>query len=284
MAAAEEPLVESALKDTDCTNFLQWALPQLGLYWPGFRRVRRQVCKRLRRRVAAMGLADLSDYRAILQAEPHEWAVLDGLCRISISRFYRNRGIWISLEEKLLPRLAARALRRGEGRLRIWSAGCASGEEPYTVAIMFQLGTLPCAVNAEIVATDADEHMLDRARRGCYRQSSLRELPVVWRTAFQQSGDDLCLRAAYRVAVRFLQQDIRTEQPHGSFDLILCRNLAFTYYAVPVQATIARRLSEALVPGGFLVLGSHESLPQPSAGLVQERPWLYREDTEAPTV
>jgi len=266
------------VRDADCTSFLQWALPRLGLRWPGFRRVRGQVCKRLGRRLTALGLKGLSEYRALLEADTGEWGLLDGLCRISVSRFYRNREVWRCLEGKLLPRLGAQASTRGETRLRIWSAGCASGEEPYTLALVFALGKAPTACEPKIVATDADPHLLGRARRACYRPASLRELPTAWNAAFEQSGDELCLRPAYRAPVRFLEQDIRRDHPNRRFDLILCRNLVFTYFEVSLQAAIARRLAETLVPGGLLLLGSHECLPRPVAGLVQERPWLCRRD------
>ena len=264
------------MKDADCIHFLQWALPRLGLRWAGFRRVRGQVCKRLRRRLAALGLKDLSDYRALLEADAAEWRQLDGLCRVSVSRFYRDQGVWRCLERDLLPQLAVQASARGETRLRIWSAGCASGEEPYTLALMFALGDTPKSGEPEILATDADPHLLARARRACYPGSSLRELPAKWRAAFERSGDEFCLSPEYRTPVRFLAQDIRRDVPDGRFDLVLCRNLVFTYFEAPLQAVIAGRLAEVLVPGGLLLLGSHESLPEAVPGLVQERPWLHR--------
>ena len=102
------------MKDADCIHFLQSALPQLGLRWAGFRRVRGQVCKRLRRRLAALSLKDLSDYRALLEAVAAEWRQLDDLCRVSVSRFYRDRGVWSCLERELLPQLAVQASARGE--------------------------------------------------------------------------------------------------------------------------------------------------------------------------
>ena len=80
--------------------------------------------------------------------------------------------------------------------------------------------------------------------------------------------------------MRFLEQDIRHEFPEGRFDLILCRNLVFTYFATALQAAIARRLAERLVPEGVLVLGIHESLPESVPMLVQERPWLHRKREE----
>ena len=118
--------------------------------------------------------------------------------------------------------------------------------------------------------------MLGRARRACYGPASLRELPAGWRVAFEQSGDELCLKPAYRTTVRFLEQDIRRSCPDGQFDLVLCRNLVFTYFDISLQRHLTRQVSETLIPGGLLLLGTHESLPQPVAGLVQERRWLWR--------
>jgi len=265
------------MKDADCTEFLQWALPRLGMCWPGFRRVRGQVCKRLRRRIAELGLRELAAYRALLETNPEEWARLDGLCRISISRFYRDQGVWQTLEREILPRLAERARARGETRLRIWSAGCASGEEPYTQALLFAFNherLTECA--PKILATDSDPHLLERARRACYPATSLRDVPESWRTAFEPFGEEHCLRADYRTPARFLEQDIRHAFPEGRFDLILCRNLVFTYFETSLQAEIAKRLAARLTPGGYLLLGIHESLPEPVPTLAQERPWLCR--------
>lgn len=267
------------MRDADCVGFLQWALPRLGLSWAGFRRVRGQVCKRLGRRIAELGLRDLSSYRVRLDADAEEWAHLDSLCRISISRFYRDREVWSLLQQDILPRIAAQARIRGESRLRIWSAGCASGEEPYTLALIFALTEVPGGCYPEILATDTDSHLLARARRACYPQSSLRGLPSGWQAAFEPMGDEYCLRPACRGTVEFLQQDIRREQPDGPFDLILCRNLVFTYFDQPLQAVIARRLAEVLLAGGVLLLGTHERLPEAAAGLAAGRPWLYRRDT-----
>jgi chemotaxis protein methyltransferase CheR len=264
------------VNDADCIHFLQWSLPRLGLRWAGFRRVRGQVCKRLRKRLAVVGLKELSDYRLLLETDTREWRQLDGLCRISISRFYRDQGVWRFLQRQLLPQLTELPSVRGETRLRIWSAGCASGEEPYTLALMFALDATANRCEPEILATDTDPHLLARARQACYPASSLRELPAKWRTAFHRSGDEYRLNQEYRTAVKFLVQDIRQDFPGGSFDLVLCRNLAFTYFQAPLQAAIARRLAEVLVPGGLLLLGIHESLPEAVPGLTQERPWLYR--------
>lgn len=264
------------MKDVDCTTFLHWALPRLGMRWMGFRRVRGQVCKRVARRIVELGLEDLAGYRGLLETDSEEWARLDDLCRISISRFYRDRGVWLSLEQEILPRLVLQARARADNGLRIWSAGCASGEEPYTVALLFAFADTLDDRKVQIVATDADPHLLERARRACYPATNLRDLPESWRAAFEESNDERCLKPEYRRSVRFLEQDIRREYPEGRFDLILCRNLAFTYFEPTLQAAVARCLAELLVPAGFLVLGMHECLPKPAEGFAAERSWLYR--------
>src|SRR4051794_32163897 len=115
------------MSDPDLVAFLQWALPRLGLRWPGFRRVRGRVRKRLNERLRELGLTDVAAYRDHLDTQPREWAILDGLCRIGISRFHRDRGVFDHLRRVLLPELARRAWGRGEGVVRCWCAGCASG-------------------------------------------------------------------------------------------------------------------------------------------------------------
>ena len=120
--------------DTECVRFLQWALPQLHMRWPGFRKVRKQVCKRLGRRLKELGLVDTDAYRQYLVQQPEEWLILDRLCRVVVTRFYRDKRVFETLVEEVLPELATTALAAGDKTLRCWSIGSASGEEPYTLA------------------------------------------------------------------------------------------------------------------------------------------------------
>jgi chemotaxis protein methyltransferase CheR len=266
------------VKDAECVDFLQWALPRMGFRWPGYRRVRRQVCKRVARRLKALGLGDLGAYRAYLTATPAEWAILDSCCRITISRFYRDRGVFEFLATDALPELARQTLERGDAMLRCWSAGCASGEEPYSLAIVWRLALARRFpdLGFEVVATDADQVMLKRARTGLYAAGSLKDLPQEWRArAFEPAGRGFRLRDRFRDCVRFRRQDIRRAMPAGPFDLILCRNLAFTYFDEEGQVRILNRLVARMVPGGALVLGGHETLPA--------TPWrLVRDDSKLP--
>jgi chemotaxis protein methyltransferase CheR len=260
------------MRGDDCVAFLQWALPRMSMRWSGFRKPRGQVCKRIARRVKELGLPDFDAYRGYLQANPDEWQVLDTFCRVTISRFHRDKRVFELIRGNLLPGLA----RIGEagpgglgtyadGALRFWSAGCASGEEPYTLSIMWQmeLASALQGIRLEVVATDADATMLNRARRACYPSASLRELPEQWvDSAFERAGEEMCLRPSFREGVELLQQDIREEMPAGPFHLILCRNLVFTYFNSGLQIRILGELLERLAPGGYLILGAHESLPE----------------------
>ena len=231
----------------DCVSFLQWALPRLGLRWEGFRKPRRQVCRRLRARIGELGLDGVAAYRAHVEARPDEWRVLDRLCRVTVARFYRDRGVWDALRAELDPRW-------------IWSAGCASGEEAYTAALVWPA--------ADVLATDADPALLARAARGCYPESSLKELPADLRA----SGlDDSCVRPHVRSRVSFARHDVREQPPGSGFDLVLCRNLVFTYFEESLQLAVGKRLAAALTEGGSLVVGAHEALP---GGLDQLEPWL----------
>lgn len=256
----------------DCVEFLQWALPRLGMRWSGYRRVHRQVCKRLGRRLHELGLASLQAYRERLEAAPAEWARLDALCRITISRFYRDRSVFDALRERVLPILAAQAQARGATVLRVWSAGCACGEEPYSVALCWRLQPPPgaAALRLQVLASDADAALLRLARHARYPASSLHDLPASWHgQAFEPAAGDWRLRAPLRRGVHFCVHDLRGGLPRIRFDLILCRNLAFTYFAADLQRRLAPALGALLHPGGALVLGRHEALPE-QTGLV---PW-----------
>jgi len=256
--------------DADCVAFLQEALPRLGLRWQGFRKVHGQVCKRLRRRMKELEIEGFAAYRKQLDNYPQEWTVLDGLTHITISRFFRDKRIFDALERLVLPDIAARA-RQDKRQARFWSAGCASGEEPYTLKILWDLAVASAfpSVSCSVVATDVDETVLKRARKGCYSRGSLRELPeALIRQGFEQADSLLCVPLQHREGVSFLLQDLRSEAPGGFFDLILCRNVAFTYFEASLQAEALDRLVERLAQPGYLVIGAQEKLPHEMSCLI----------------
>lgn len=236
-------------------ELLQWALPRLGLRWQGFRKVRRQVCRRVSRRIADLELREAGAYRAHLEKHDDEWEVLAGLCRITISRFWRDRAVFEALRDKVLPELGP--------TVSAWSVGCASGEEPYSLV----LAAAEARVAIHVLATDVDPVLLERARRAVYPESSLRDLPPDLRA---RAFEDGCLRPEYLEPVDFLQGDVRDDAPGGPFDLVLCRNLVFTYFADDLQCEVCGLVARSLRAGGALVVGAHEALPERLRGFA---PW-----------
>jgi chemotaxis protein methyltransferase CheR len=251
------------MKDRECIEFLQWALPKLEMRWPGFRKVRRQVCRRVKRRIAGLSLSDSSAYSSYLDTHPEEWSELDSMCRITISRFYRDRGIF-GMVEDLLCELGKAAEELGEKTIHCWSAGCASGEEPYTLLLIWELrlkSRFP-ELELRITASDSDPNMIRRAKAGCYGWDSMKDLPEdLLEAGFDRSGEQLYIKDSLKRKVTFLNQDIRKTMPEGPFQFILCRNLVFTYYNEALQRKILERLAERLVLDGLLVTGLHETLP-----------------------
>ena len=230
---------------SECIHFLQWALPQLQMRWAGFRKVRNQVCKRIVKRIEFLGLSDFNDYKDYLSQNPLEWDHLDGFCRITISRFYRDWDVFDFIRDEILPGLAVDAL--AEKRpLRCWSAGCASGEEPYTLALLWEF---ECKdqfpdLDFRIKATDIDEQLLTRAKTACYPGGSLKGLPESWiQSAFTQMGSQYCL-GEQDWDIQWLQQDIRVA----------------TYFETPLQVELFRRMRSRMRTHAFLVLGCHEDL------------------------
>lgn len=267
------------MNDRECVALLQWAAPRLGLRFRGFRNVRRQVCRRIAERARELGL-DAASYHARLQQDPEELRVFDGLCYVTISRFYRDRSVYEALRRDLLPSVAEGARRRGDAALRIWSAGCASGEEPHSLALLWhaEIAQRFAPLPLQIIATDRDEAVLTRARRGEYEAGSFRELPAELRdVAFEPAPGGVLhrVRDVYRRDIVFEANDVRRFAPDAPLHLVMCRNLVFTYLDEATQRAFLARITACLVPGGLLVVGSHETVPQGFLTPHPAVPWVF---------
>ena len=246
-------------------DFLRWALPRLRLRQRGYERVHRRVRKQVGRRMRELRLTDLAAYRHHLLSHEDEWGVLDRLCRVVISRCCRDRACFDRLRDAWLPDAVHRARAAGRPCVEVFSAGCACGEEPWSVRLLWDLELARefADVELRIVATDVDPRVLERARQAVYPASSLRELPQQWRAngCFERVARGFRLADAHRHGVQFLQQDLRTAVPDARFDVILCRNVAFTYFGEDLQRTVLASLRSCLQPGGVIVIGAREQLP-----------------------
>lgn len=259
------------MKDEACVQFLQWALPEMQLRWLGFRRVRGQVCKRIGRRIAELNLADETAYREYLHDHALEWQTLARLCRVTISRFYRDHAVFHFLRETAIPHLCDALRQQGEKTLRCWSAGCARGEEAYSLVLLWQLALQERYpdISIAVTATDIDPEMIRQAQQACYPFSSVKNLPPAWRQiAFESIGDQYCLRPMNRSPVVFQRGDVEAmamafAQP---YHLVCCRNLVFTYFNRERHVQFLNQLRPHMPAGGVLVLGAHERLPEGVTG------------------
>jgi len=263
------------MNDTDCVQFLQWALPHMHMRWPGFRKVRNQVCKRLQQRIKQLQLENLQDYRHYFDAHVEEWAELDSFCQITISRFYRDKMVFTFVEEQVFPRLLHTIKQQQESELRIWCAGSGGGEEAYTLSLIWalQMQSHYPDISLSIVGTEINPVMINRAQRACYPYSSLKNLTPTWREmVFDNQNNQFCLHPEYQSNVKFRCQDLRLEAPatkeNKLFHLICCRNLAFTYFDTSLQQEIVQRIYAKLENDGVLMLGAHEVLPPESLGFM----------------
>ncbi len=246
-------------------QFLQWALPRMGYSWPGFRKPRGQVLKRIRSRMHELSLSGgYEEYKAYLEEHPAEWNHLDRLCNVTISKFFRDRKLWNFLRDELLP---GQLQGSHAGTFNIWSAGCCNGEEPYSIAIIIeQLSKeIPAGLDISILATDRDPKVLKRARKGRFPAGALKECTDSERILYFQNSEttdgDYTIKEHLTRHIEFEQRDLTKSLPDRVFDLVFCRNLVFTYFTKERQQEFLIRLRPKLKPGCHLIIGSNEDLP-----------------------
>lgn len=218
------------------------------------------IRRRILNRMISVGANTFEHYLGILRANEGESVQLLQRVTIKVSRFYRNASTFDVLRHQAIPELARR---RAGVPLRIWSAGCGCGEEPYTLAMLLEEAGAPGIVEA----TDIDPTALHAAKLAHYSDASLTELPSVLRERYLEAADDRSLVCeSIRRRVRFSHHDLASqEDPPGAgslFDLVCCRNVLI-YFDQSIQEQAMRGLRRAVRSGGYLCLGESE-WPMPS--------------------
>lgn len=215
--------------------------------------------RRLAVRMRARGVHSFEEYARILREDDGEYERLLDALTINVTKFYRNRETWEALAGRYLPDL----WRDRRGAVRCWSAGCASGEEPYTVGILLLEQARRSGISAagaRIDATDVDRASLARAEAGRYRAPAFDEMPPELTSRYFTGRDERTVGDAVRRLVRFRHHDLlREPPPEPPYDLILCRNVVI-YFDRPTQERLFLGFAEALDPQGVLVLGKVETL------------------------
>jgi chemotaxis protein methyltransferase CheR len=199
---------------------------------------------------------------ARIRADGALWnAIADNLAQ-SDTRFFRDRSQFEKLRTDLLPNALAK---RGHERARIWSAGCATGQEPYSIAmIVDEMRNEGLNLAVEIVATDLSERLLDKAKAGLYTQFEIqRGLPIRKLIAyFEKAGDLWRISDRLRAGVKFENHNLmKHPEQLGQFDIIMLAHVLPSFDA-ETRIAVLHRIAEALAPGGMLLLGAGETLPE----------------------
>jgi two-component system, chemotaxis family, CheB/CheR fusion protein len=229
-----------------------------GFDFTGYKRS--TLARRIRKRMHEAGSADYVDYRDRLESSAEEFGHLFNTILINVTGFFRDAETWTFLQREVMPELLPDTDPARE--IRVWSAGCASGEEAYSLAIAFSeaLGIEECAKRVKIYGTDVDDEALRDARAGLYSAKALETLPAELRDKyFEQNGTQFAFRPDLRRRVIFGRHDITRDAPISRLDLLVCRN-TLMYFNVETQSQAIDRFHFALREGGYLFLGKAEML------------------------
>jgi chemotaxis protein methyltransferase CheR len=216
------------------------------------------IKRRVSSRMNAVNITDYWEYNRYLIANPNEQELLKNALTINVTKFFRDPEVFEAIRREILPNIL-----KNKERIRIWSAGCSSGEEPYSLAIiLYEIGILRPSIDAFIYATDIDREILKRAKEGVYEKSSLENLTEhQLRKHFIERPDGKYeVRPHIKEKVRFHHHDLMKGQPISRFlDIISCRNVTI-YFHENQKNELCKVFNEGLVPGGYYIMGLSEYL------------------------
>ncbi|MBW4425584.1 MAG: PAS domain S-box protein [Nostoc desertorum CM1-VF14] len=245
-------------KDPEFENLLVYLRQSRGFDFTGYKRstLMRRVCKRMQ----SLSIESFGDYLDYLEVDPEEFNYLFNTILINVTAFFRDSSAWEYLAEQVLPNLIKN--KKSSDQIRIWSAGCASGEEAYTLAILMAeiLGAEEFRQRVKIYATDVDEEALNQARLAVYSAKQIQTVPDELRQKyFEIAGNRYVFRQDLRRSVIFGRHDLLQDAPISRLDLLVSRN-AIMYFNSETQARILSRFHFALNDVGYLFLGKAEML------------------------
>jgi len=254
-------------------------LSQFGFSWDGYRKVRRGVKKRVTRHMQQVNCRTMLAYFSLLNEDKQAKEQFNRLMTVSISRFLRDRQLWEVLETDILPGF----IQEDHSRVKIWSAGCACGEEVYSLRILWEMigrryGRLP---ELEVLATDMNPSYLDKARTGVYSRSSLREVPEAIRDEYfrpMRKGRNYAVREGLKEGIVWREHNLLFDSPGTNFHLVFLRNSLLTYYEDELEVPAFRNVINGMAQDGLLVIGSHEETPPGDWGIVPTglHPHIYQ--------
>lgn len=216
------------------------------------------------------GFRNFSDYYLAIHNDKQLLEEFLDRMTINVSEFYRNSQRWDVLEKKIFPMLLSK-----NKKLKIWSAACSTGEEPYSLAMVLS-SHVPLR-DISIAATDLDAGVLERAKVGLYSERSLKEVPKkVLDQYFINEGQHYQVKDEIKRTVQFKQQNLLNDKYGSDYDLIVCRNVMI-YFTEEAKDQIYTNFSKALRPGGVLFVGSTEQIFNPAKyGFESEETFFYK--------
>lgn len=228
----------------------------------------------LRRRIAvrmrARGAADFAAYSLLLDRDPAEFDALIDTLTINVTKLYRDASVWDMVGSTVVPAL----WQQGQRQLTVWSAGCSSGEELYTLAALFHAHAMrtltePQLQTLRIIGSDIDRASLEAARRGAYAPEAFSEMPAPLKARYFSAEAPHVAAPELKALVDVERRDLlRDPAPAGGLNLITCRNVVI-YFGRESQEPLMRKFHDALAPGGYLVLGKVETLLGPLRSLFE---------------
>lgn len=246
-------------KDTnDFEALLDYLKCYRGSDFTGYKR--QSLIRRVRRRMQVVNISSFSEYQHFLELHPEEYANLFKTILINVTSFFRDKEAWDFLAKEILPKILAS--KKDGDMIRIWSAGCASGEEVFTTAMLVieAVGEEMFKSNVKIFATDIDEAAFVQARTAVYSSKDLEPVPSGLRDKyFQVSGGDYIFRPDLRRPIIFGRHDLVQDEPISRLDLLICRN-TLMYFNAETQGKVLTRFRSAIKDTGYIFLGRAELL------------------------
>jgi chemotaxis protein methyltransferase CheR len=243
----------------DFEQFIKEVAPLLDLQWRRFKRG--GIKRKVERRITEIGLSNFEDYLLKIKRNPEEQSHLSKILTVTISRFYRDKEVFDLLENFIIPAILKN--KKGKDEFKIWSVGCANGEEPYSLSMLWRekFEKIFPQIRLTILATDINENLLERAKEGRYKKSSFKEvLEEILRRFFKIENGFYILDRSIRESVEFKKHDIVHGEPFSGMDIIFCRNSAFTYFSKECQMGVLKKIAASLKEDGYLIIGKDESL------------------------
>jgi chemotaxis protein methyltransferase CheR len=231
----------------------------------------RQMKRRIDALITKRAVKGYDDYVALLKKDKGVFDEFVNYLTINVSEFYRNPEQWRTLEKEIIPEL----IEKFGNRLKIWSAACSTGDEPYSL-VMVLAKFMPLS-NIKIIATDIDKQVLDKARLGLYNAKSLQGLPKEYINEYFTKINDKSYQISDKVkrCVEFSQHNLLKDTYPTNCDMIICRNVLI-YFTEEAKEEVYRKFNTSLKKDGILFVGSTEQIIQPqNLGYVSHRSFFY---------